>query len=397
VQIQQFQRQIKIIDFSVSLRHNAGCAWGTKRNSLHIVEAWAMNAFRKVRGRDGFTLVELLVVIAIIGVLVALLLPAVQAAREAARRMSCGNNMKQIGLALHNFESNQGYMPPWNFAFNPAPAGNPLGARTEGHPPLAMILPYMEQANVTNATRPDRSSIDPINWPPPWGTAPASRITVKNYVCPSTPPRSIDYRPYFVSQGVPDAGAPFVIGPTDYAVVRGAHNNFRNACATTIMDPANQCGVMGADGLMEAGNLSKGRARFADITDGTSNTIMVGEAAGRHQVYARRLKVMPNSPLPPNPPNAAGWTLNAAYGDVNTAIEVRGWSNDGNTADGGCCVLNCSNGRTTPFTKGQFYSFHPSGLMVLRGDGSVQFLSETTVTGVVAALITRAGGESITE
>jgi prepilin-type N-terminal cleavage/methylation domain-containing protein len=344
-------------------------------------------------GRGGFTLVELLVVIAIIGVLVALLLPAVQAAREAARRMSCGNNMKQIGLALHNFESSQGYMPPWSFSFSPAPAGNPLGGQTQGHPPLSMILPYMEQANITNATRADLSAIDPRNWPPPWGTAPASRNTVKSYICPSSLPRTIDYRPYFVQQGVPDAGAPFVIGATDYAVVRGAHNNFRNACATTIQDPANQCGVMGTDGVMEPpGTLIRGKARFAEIADGTSNTIMVGEVAGRHQVYAKGKKaVMPNTP------GAVGWTLNAAHGDVNTAIEIRGFSNDGRTVDGGCCILNCSNGLTTTFTKGQFFSFHPSGLTVLRADGSVQFLSETTPTGIVVALVTRNGGETVTE
>jgi prepilin-type N-terminal cleavage/methylation domain-containing protein len=347
---------------------------------------------RRVRRSFGFTLVELLVVIAIIGVLVALLLPAVQAAREAARRMSCGNNMKQIGLALHNHESVYGYMPPWAFSFNPAPTGNALGPQTQGHTPLSMILPYMEQTNIVNALRQDRSAIDPINWPPNWGTATASGLTVKSYICPSSLPRSIDYGPYFVSLGLPNRG-PFVIGATDYAAVRGAHNNLRNACASGIPDPANQSGVMGADGEMEPpGTLKRGRARFADVTDGTSNTIMVGEAAGRHQVYSRGKKmVLPNAPGQP------GWTLNAAYADVNTAIELRGFSNDGLTTDGGCCVLNCSNGRTTPFTKGQFFSFHPSGLMVLRTDGSVQFLSESTPTGVVAALVTRSGGETLTE
>jgi len=353
-----------------------------------------MNASPSVRrGPGGFTLVELLVVIAIIGVLVALLLPAVQAAREASRRMSCGNNMKQIGLGLHNFESNYGYLPPWAFNFEPAPAGNSLGAQKQGHPPLAMILPYMEQGNITNATRVDRSAIDPINWPPPWGTAPASRNTVKSYICPSSLPRSIDYGPYFVSQGVPNAGAPFVLGATDYAVVRGAHNNFRNACAPSMPDPSNQSGVMGADGEMEPpGTLKRGRARLAEITDGTSNTIMVGEDAGRHQVYAKGKKL-----VVPNAIGAVGWTLNAAYGDVNTAIEIRGFSPDGQTADGGCCILNCSNGRSTPFTKGQFYSFHPSGLMTLRADGSVQFLSENAPTLVVVALVTRSGGEALTD
>jgi len=140
------------------------------------------------------------------------------------------------------------------------------------------------------------------------------------------------------------------------------------------------------------GTLKKGRARLAEVTDGTSNTIMVGEDAGRHQVYAKGKKL-----VVPNTPGTVGWTLNAAHADINTAIEIRGFSNDGQTADGGCCILNCSNGRSTPFTKGQFFSFHPSGLMVLRTDGSVQFLSENTPTLVVVALITRSGGETVTE
>jgi hypothetical protein len=76
-------------------------------------------------------------------------------------------------------------------------------------------------------------------------------------------------------------------------------------------------------------------------------------------------------------------------------IQVRGFSNDGLSVDGGCCAINCNNGRTTPFTQGQLYSFHPGGVMLVRADGSVSFLSETTSIPVLGALVTRAGSESV--
>jgi prepilin-type N-terminal cleavage/methylation domain-containing protein/prepilin-type processing-associated H-X9-DG protein len=361
-----------------------------------------MNVATLSRSRlRGFTLVELLVVIAIIGVLVALLLPAVQAAREAARRSSCSNNLKQIGIAMHNCHDTYLYMPPWAYDFV-----NAAGARTappgsyhyQGHSPQTFILPFLEQGNIANSTKLSLSVADTRNWPPPWGTNQAASVDVKIYICPSTPSRQIDYAPYWISQGIPNAGAPFKIAPTDYVAVRGARGPFRTACAPSMPDPPDDAGALGAPNLpnnvgtasIPNGEILTGKVNFNAFIDGTSNTILMGESAGRHQVYSKG-----NRPVMPNGPGQVGWSLNAGAFDYNSAIRVSGFDATGTIDNGGCCVVNCRNVRSTAAS--QFYGFHPGGCMVLRADGSVQFLPETTNASIVGALVTRAGGEAIVQ
>lgn len=335
----------------------------------------------RFRIRLGFTLVELLVVIAIIGILVALLLPAVQAAREAARRGQCSNNMKQIGLALHNFESTYAHVPTWGMDFATPPPGNPYNAK-DGHNVLTFLLPYMEQSNIANLMNITRSVIDPVNMPPNYGTNPASTTVVKTFQCPSTPGGlPDDYGPYFASVGL-NLG-PIRLPRTDYSALRGVHNTLANCTGGTT--PPN----LGFDHKGMLGNnnvITLQTVAFAEVIDGLSNTVCFGEIAGRQQKYFRRARV-PGSSLADG-----AYTLNSAYPDKNNARQIRGQSTT--TLDAaknpvaGCSSINIHN-------VDGLYAFHPGGVNLLRGDGSVAFLSETTAPGVLAAIITREGGESL--
>ena len=325
-----------------------------------------MVLFRPGR-RTAFTLIELLVVIAIIAVLIGLLLPAVQKVRDAAMRMQCSNNLKQIGIALHAYHDALGMLPAYGFDF-PSQPNPPYG--TQGHSALGLILPFLEQDNVDRLARRDRSVIDPVNLPPNYGTNVSGATPIKVYQCPSAPFRTVDYAPYFVSLGFPNKG-PLILGPTDYAIIRGITGGFAGRCCPAGTASGNT-GVMGTKTQTH---------RITDITDGTSNTILVVEDGGRMQVYAQRQAVMPNGP------GQAGWTLNAAWADYNTAVTVHG-SSPGGTVNAGCCVVNCSN-------NGEIYAFHTAGANTLRGDGSVFFLKESIAPGVLAALISYQGGEVV--
>ncbi len=294
---------------------------------------------------SGFTLVELLVVIAIIGILIALLLPAVQAAREAARRSQCSNNLKQLGLAIHNYHDSYKVCPPGWCRKQTTPGNNVAAYNTSNNRNLwgwtAMILPYIEQSALHDILSVGDvhmevvadATIDPVR-------AAAMRNPIAAYRCPS------------------DTGPPL-------NNVRDQHP-WSAGADTSPLATSNYVGVASAYRPWESGaalaerGLFTGRDKraFKDITDGLSNVIIIGE---------RRWRTKMN--------NGNLYTNSAAV-----ALGVRRRNNDFQRSDqigtaGG--NINMDNWGTRGFSRFVFSSQHPGGSQFALGDGSVRFLSET--------------------
>ena len=295
------------------------------------------------RNRHGFTLIELLVVIAIIAILVALLLPAVQQAREAARRTQCKNNLKQIGLALHNYHDVARTFPPGWIAVDVSGAPS-AHEGTSGVGWAAMILPHLEQSNLYTLFNASLPLTDPAN-------AAFLHNQVPGYLCPSDP------QPEFFNLAEEGGGA--ILAKLPIANYIGCFGTEElDGCENAPGDlPVMADGTCRGDGIF----YHNSRVRIADVTDGTTNTYMVGERKTVESLdwYST-------------------WPGMIAEGE-EAFQRVCG------SAD------HTPNHPSTHFD--DFSSHHTGGAQFCLGDGSVRFISESIDTSVYQALATIQGGE----
>ena len=292
--------------------------------------------FRAGRCR-AFTLIELLVVIAIIAILIALLLPAVQSSREAARRVQCTNNLKQLSLGMLNFHDVNKGLPP---ARTVTPAA---------HGWVVDILPYLEQRQMYDNYNLTFNFYDVQN------TTVVGAV-LNTCLCPSTPRQSY-VAP--LGQGNKLYGTQGGVG--DYLV-----NHLLNPQGLPTGSTRNPA-LMTQDTVQP----------IAKITDGTSNTTVIHEQAGRPDYYLRGGK----QPSTTGMTNPTWWVAWSSY----EHFQFQGYTADGR-ALGWACAVNCSNSQG-------IYGFHPAGANVAFCDGGVRFLKNSVSVNVVFALATRDGGE----
>ena len=351
----------------------------------------------------GFTLIELLVVIAIIAVLIALLLPAVQAAREAARRSQCVNNLKQLGLAIQNYNDVNGSLPPTSnaVAMNTGTnSANDFGMKVR-------ILPFMEQSALYNAFN---QSIE-YNF---IQNGTVSSVAVNTFLCPSDGTQ--------VNRGMSNySGHDF--GDCNYGNNIGTSLSFFGG---VIDGPAYVMGSLSVSGIGTIGTSNGSMVTLASITDGTSNTAMHSEwqkgkgttGDGLWQVYLVSTSFTTTTPAVPA--GAVGWQgiLSTVGATCQSSRTVSGLTTKGYSwSDSGCGIGGCYTHIMPPNKKACTYSnlnsgysasvgyavggmigassYHPGGVNVGFLDGSVKFLKDSVSLQTWGAIATKAGGEVI--
>ncbi len=333
-------------------------------------------------GRAGFTLVELLTVIAILGILVSLLLPAIQAAREAARRIGCQNNLKQLALACHNYESGNRGLPL-------------LYSQSKELGWITQILPFFEQGALYKE----------YNFSQPWFDASnAQQVATRNTIfeCPSSP--VLHYFtatcPGFAGQS-PNAMTTFTAASTDYFAIAGASSVTTATPPSTIPpgyyqaypDAVSTTDLSGPFGSQDA---TPSPMPLSLTRDGTSNTLLLSEMSGRPWLYLAGGKKIGAADFPSyvtislvdvvdDIPLNYGW---GAWAHNNNFIQGT-WDASG-TMKGGDYAINSSNYRG-------IYSFHPAGANAAFADGSVHMLGRAMSPAVFFALVTARGGEIVSD
>jgi prepilin-type N-terminal cleavage/methylation domain-containing protein len=346
----------------------------------------------RAENRRGFTLVELLVVIAIIATLIGLLLPAVQSARESARRTQCMNNLRQLGLAFHTCLDARKYFPAAMYSANANPVsrpvpkpGNPTGAE---HSWRVLVMPFMEEQATAEAYDWKRNWWDTagkLPATPALGVRPDSNLalatrSVSVYLCPSVPPRSgIDNR-IPASPDRKDSARPAInnlrapLAFTDYETFTGVKSG------VVGITPEPYAGERG-DGLLVKDDIT----RIQKISDGLSKTLLVVESAGRPLTYrAGRLQSNPLGPIK--------YAQGVSWSDSLGPFKLDSIKPDGfkGAAPGSGIPFNATN-------EGEAYSFHDAGMTTVFGDASTRFLAEGIDLRTFCGMITRAGGEAATQ
>jgi len=308
---------------------------------------------RRAGPRAAFTLIELLVVIAIIAILIGLLLPAVQKVRDAATRTQCLNNLKQTGLAYHNYAGSN------NDSFAPA-GSNPPAAAGWG----VYLLPYIEQDNIYRNYKFDESFFSTTNQP-------LAILPIKIFNCPAAPKRdAYSYNSANYGPAYPPPSFTFQAYPADYTPFSSV-----TAGVYTVL------GITAPASASRNGALRVGRpTAIQSITDGLSNTILLAEMAGKMDLYQAGKQ---NGKITGLIAGNGGW---ADASSANTSFRS---STAAGTTTPGSCSVNCSNDFG-------IYGFHATGACILMGDGSVRFVTTTASLDSVAAAVTANGGENVT-